>query len=49
MLLPPSLQEWLPEDHEIFISDAVEQLDLSAIFCNKRVSGYCVIKRCASV
>ena len=32
MLLPPSLREWLPEDHEIyFISDAVEQMDLSKI------------------
>ena len=32
MLLPAALQEWLPEDHlAYFISDVVDQLDLSAI------------------
>ena len=32
MLLPPSLRDWLPEDHlAYFVSDVVEQLDLSAI------------------
>jgi len=31
-LMPPSLREWLPEDHLVyFVSDVVEQLDLSAI------------------
>jgi hypothetical protein len=31
-LLPPSLADWLPEDHlAYFVSDVVEQLDLSAI------------------
>src|SRR6202521_6005814 len=31
-LLPPSLREWLPEDHlAYFVSDMVDQLDLSAI------------------
>jgi len=31
-LLPPSLREWLPEGHlAYFVSDLVEQLDLSAI------------------
>ncbi len=31
-LLPPSLREWLPEDHlAYFVSDLVDQLDLSAI------------------
>jgi transposase len=31
-LLPPSLREWLAEDHLVyFVSDVVEQLDLSAI------------------
>jgi transposase len=31
-LLPPSLREWLPEDHLVyFVSDLVDQLDLSAI------------------
>ena len=32
LLLPPSLQEWLPEGHLVyFVSDVVDQLDLSAI------------------
>lgn len=32
LLLPPSLREWLPEDHlAYFVSDLTEQLDLSAI------------------
>ncbi len=31
-LLPPSLREWLPENHlAYFISDMIDQLDLSAI------------------
>jgi transposase len=35
-LLPPSPQEWLPEDHlAYFVSDLIDQLDLSAI-----TSGY---------
>lgn len=33
LLLPPSLQEWLPEGHLArFIVDVVDQLDLSAIY-----------------
>jgi transposase len=32
-LLPPSLREWLPEDHlALFVVDVVKQLDLSAIY-----------------
>jgi transposase len=32
LLLPPSLRDWLPEDHLVyFVSDFVDQLDLSAI------------------
>src|SRR5262245_2444661 len=32
LLLPPSLREWLPEDHLAFVvSDLVDQLDLSTI------------------
>jgi transposase len=32
LLLPPSLREWLPEDHLVyFVGDVVDQLDLSAI------------------
>ena len=32
LLLPPSLRDWLPEDHLVyFVSDVVDHLDLSAI------------------
>ena len=32
LLLPPSLHDWLPDDHlAYFVSDVVDQLDLSAI------------------
>ncbi|HSN27575.1 MAG TPA: IS1182 family transposase [Kofleriaceae bacterium] len=32
LLLPPSLRDWLPEDHlALFLSDVVDTLDLSAI------------------
>src|SRR6266849_3920897 len=32
-LLPPSLQDWLPEDHLArFIADVMNELDLSAIY-----------------
>jgi transposase len=32
LLLPPDLRQWLPEDHlALYVSDVVEQLDLSAI------------------
>ena len=32
LLLPPSVSDWLPEDHLVyFVSDLVDQLDLSAI------------------
>jgi transposase len=32
LLLPPSLREWLPEDHlAFFVSDLIDQLDVSAI------------------
>lgn len=32
LLLPPSLRDWLPEDHlAYFVSDVVDQLDLSSI------------------
>ena len=31
-LLPPSLQEWLPEDHPVYLMlDTLEELDVSAI------------------
>jgi transposase len=32
LLLPPSLRDWLPEDHLVyFVSDVVDQVDLSAM------------------
>jgi len=32
LVLPPSLREWLPENHLVyFVSDVVDQLDLSAM------------------
>ncbi len=32
LLLPPSLQDWLPEGHlAYFVSDVVDQLDLTPI------------------
>ena len=32
LLLPPSLKDWLPEDHlAFFVSDLIDQLDLSAV------------------
>jgi hypothetical protein len=31
-LLPPSLQEWLPEDHPVYLMlDILEEIDVSAI------------------
>jgi transposase len=41
LLLPPSLREWLPEDHFAwFVVDAVEELDLSAFFGAYREDGW---------
>jgi hypothetical protein len=33
LLLPPSLREWLPQDHLVwFVLDAVEAMDLAEFF-----------------
>lgn len=41
LLLPPSLREWLPEDHLAwFVLDAVEQIDLSAVYDAYRADGW---------
>jgi transposase/IS5 family transposase len=43
LLLPPSLDEWLPQDHlAYFVLDVVEQLDLSAIYAHyeRELRGY---------
>lgn len=40
-LLPPSLREWLPEDHLAwFLIDAVEEMDLSAFLADYREDGW---------
>jgi len=41
LLLPPSLREWLPEDHLAwFVLDAVEEIDLSAFYGAYRKDGW---------
>ncbi len=41
LLLPPSLREWLPEDHLAwFVLDAVEAIDLKAFFAGYRDDGW---------
>jgi transposase len=40
LLLPPSLREWLAEDHLAwFVLDAVEQIDLNAVYESYRADG----------
>jgi hypothetical protein len=38
LLLPPSLRDWLPENHLVyFVGDVVDQLDLTAMYaCTRR-------------
>jgi transposase len=41
LLLPPSLREWLPEDHFAwFVLDAVEAMDLTAFLAGYRHDGW---------
>jgi transposase len=41
LLLPPSLREWLPEDHFAwFVLDAVEEMDLTAFLAAYREDGW---------
>jgi transposase len=41
LLLPPSLREWLPEDHLAwFVLDAVAELDLGAFYLAYRHDGW---------
>jgi transposase len=41
LLMPPSLDEWLPEDHLArFVVDVVEVLDLSAFYARRRDDGW---------
>ena len=40
MLLPPSLTDWLPEDHLVWtVLDSVDELDLSAFYAAYRLDG----------
>src|SRR5919108_3532750 len=40
LLLPPSLREWLPDDHFAwFLLDSVEEMDLSAFYAAYRLDG----------
>jgi hypothetical protein len=40
LLLPPSLGEWLPEDHLVWtVLGAVDQMDLSAFYGAYRANG----------
>jgi transposase len=40
-LMPPSLREWLPEDHLAwFVVDAVGEMDLDAFYADYRVDGH---------
>ena len=41
LLLPPSLKEWLPEDHLAwFVLEAVDELDLAAFYAAYREDGW---------
>ena len=41
LLLPPSLREWLPEEHLAwFVLDAVAEMDLAAFLCGYREDGW---------
>jgi len=41
LLMPPSLREWLPEDHFAwFVLAAVEEMDLSAFYAAYRLDGH---------
>jgi transposase len=41
LLLPPSLKEWLPDDHLAwFVLDAVDELDLSDFYASYRSDGW---------
>ena len=40
-MLPPSLTDWVPEDHLVwFVIEAVEQMDLSAFYGAYREDGH---------
>jgi len=41
LLLPPSLREWLSEDHLVwFVLDAVDEIDLGGVYTAYREDGW---------
>lgn len=39
-LIPPSITDWLPEEHlAYFVLDAVQEMDLSTFYFDYRVDG----------
>ena len=41
LLLPPSLKDWLPDDHLAwFVLEAVDELDLSTFYASYRADGW---------
>jgi transposase len=41
LLLPPNLRDWLPEGHlAYFLTDTVEEIDLSAFYAVYRADGH---------
>jgi len=41
LLMPPSLREWLPQNHLAwFVLEAVEQMDLTAFYAAYRADGH---------
>jgi transposase len=41
-LMPPSLRDWVPEDHLVWtILGAVEEMDLSGFYADYRADGHC--------
>jgi transposase len=40
-LMPPSLRDWLPEDHLVWtVLESVEEMDLSAFYSSYRADGH---------
>ncbi|MGZ6565737.1 MAG: transposase, partial [Solirubrobacteraceae bacterium] len=40
-LMPPSLRDWLPEDHLVWtVLESVEEMDLTAFYSSYRADGH---------
>ena len=43
--MPPSLRDWLPEDHLAwFVLDAVAEMDLAAFYADYRADGVAALR-----